>query len=391
VFLVGLWVGWWIHGDSSLLSLNAFVERSSHLGASANQLLVFERVWRMISSEYVAQPVSGETLIEGATAGLVAALNDPYSVYFNAEAAKEFKSEIQGNFEGIGAEVGLKEDQLVIIAPLPGSPAELAGLRSGDEILAIDGTQTNGLLLDEAVDRLRGQKGTTVTILARTDDQAERTVVVTRDVIQVRSVTVSRAPLRDGSDQSVGVIEIAHFTDTTLGELREGVNDLLVNPPSGLILDLRNNPGGYLQSAVDVGGLFLPQNSPVLLEERRGKRETLSTNGKGELADLPMVILINNGTASAAEILAGALRDDRQIILVGETTFGKGSVQDFLDLDNGGSLKLTVARWFTPSGQSIDQTGLKPDIDVAAPTDQSDQDPQYDRALEELRTRISAP
>ncbi len=385
IFLLGLWVGWWMRGDASLVTLNAFIERTTHLGGSATQLKVFEEVWRTITGQYVTQPVASDALLEGATSGLVSGLNDPYSVYFSPEASKDFKSQIQGNFEGIGAEIGYKESQLVVIAPLPGSPAEQAGLRSGDLILAIDGTTTVGMTLDDAVDRMRGEKGTTVSLFIRTGESAERTVVVTRDVIQVRSVAVTRVPLREG--QEAGLITLAHFTDATSSELRSEVNDLLVRPPAALVLDLRNNPGGFLQSAVDVAGLFLPESSPVLLEERRGSRETLSTTGKGELVHLPIVVLVNEGTASAAEILAGALRDGRQIQLIGGKTFGKGSVQNFLDLANGASMKLTVARWLTPSGQSIDQSGLAPDIAVSGSTEG---DTQLDRALEALRAAVPA-
>lgn len=389
LFLAGLWFGWWLRGSPNQLTLNALLERMTRLGGSASDVAVFQDVWKTIEENYVEQPVGASQLVEGAIAGMVANLRDPYSVYFDKVETARFKEEIHGNFEGIGAEVGLKDNALVVIAPLPDSPAARSGLRAQDRILAIDHETTAGLTLDAAVEKLRGPTGSTVLLTIQSKDEDARDVEVTRDVIVLKSVTVVRQPL-DKSDTGLAIMRITSFSDSTTNEVREAVNDLVLNRPGGIILDVRNNPGGYLQSAVDVAGVFLPDGSTVLYEQRGNDRTPSKTTGKGELASIPTVILINGGTASAAEILAGALRDDVKAKLVGEATFGKGSVQNFVDLRNESSLKLTVARWLTPAGISIDHEGLKPDVEVKSADDPNIEtgDPQLDQAVELLKTLV---
>lgn len=342
---------------------------------------IFERVWELIEGQYIEQPVDRQRLFYGAVAGLVDVLGDRYSSFFDPQAAADFKSGLgEAAFEGIGAELGARGDDLVIIAPLPESPAERAGLKPNDRILQIDGELATDLTVDQAVQRIRGQQGTTVelTILSSGEEEP-RVVSITRDRIQVKSVRWEMKTSPAG--QHLAYVRLSHFTDETGRLFQRTVQELLLKQPAGVILDLRNNPGGFLEAAVDVASDFLEPQTPVLIETRVGGASTVIQSSQTPLLKgLETVILVNQGTASASEILAGALQDYGVAIVVGEQTFGKGSVQSYEEFPDGSSFKLTIARWSTPNGRSIDASGIAPTITVADKAE-GGEDPVLERAF----------
>jgi carboxyl-terminal processing protease len=346
----------------------------------------FWDVWKAVKDKYVgSKDLADQKMFYGAIEGMVASLGDPYSVYFDPETAKKFSDELGGTFEGIGAELGMKKGQITVIAPLAGTPAEKAGLKAGDFILAIDGEDTAGLFLDEAVSRIRGPKGTEVKLTILHDEELEsQEITITRATIIVESVKFRVEKTPDG--KKTAVITVSHFNDDTAAGFAEAVRRTLLESPDGLVLDLRNNPGGYLDTAVKVAGEWVNREPVVIEQYSDGTRRNHDSDGAGRLADLPTVVLMNGGSASAAEILAGALQDYGKAKLVGEKTFGKGSVQDYSEFGDGSALKLTVALWLTPNGRSINKEGIAPDIEVKNTTEDWDsgRDPQFDKAVELL-------
>lgn len=355
----------------------------SYLGRNVDFDLYLQ-VWQMLQERYVDQPVSATKLFYGSLQGLVAALDDPYSVFLTPQVSQEFNDQLNGRFEGIGAEIGIKNKTLTIIAPLSGSPAEKSGLRSHDKILAIDKEPSDGLSLDEAVSRIRGPKGTTVVLTIKRDEKADPfDVTVTRDTIQVKSVSWKL------KDNNIAYIELTNFNQDTTGLFKQISREVVAANPRGIILDLRNNSGGFLQTAIDVSSLWIDRK--VVLNERSqvdGEKKYLS-EGQPLFASIPTVVLVNGGTASSSEIVAGALQDYGLVYLIGEKTFGKGSVQVLEDLSDGSSVKFTVAKWYTPHDRSIDKDGITPDEEIKlTPEDYSnDKDPQLERALEYLKNK----
>jgi carboxyl-terminal processing protease len=323
-------------------------------------------------------------LLTGALTGLVSGLGDPYSTYMSAETAKQFEDEISGTFEGIGMQVGYKEKQVVVIAPLPDSPAEKAGLLASDVILSVDGKDVSAMNLDQVIGAIRGKKGTSVVIvIQRGKDQAPKTFTVTRDVITVASVT---GKIETHNGRQIGVITISSFSQDTGKELRAKVNSLKASSLDGIVIDLRNNPGGYLDQAVDVTSVFVSHGVVVEEVDRNGSKKTFNVNGNAPLGTKNIVVLVNGGSASASEIVAGALQDAGRAIIVGTQSFGKGTVQNYESLPDGSSLKLTIAKWLTPKGRSISEHGITPDIVVEAPdpASASTDDPQMTKALDLL-------
>ncbi len=316
-------------------------------------------VWDTIKERYVDQPVSDVDLFYGSLKGLVGGLDDPYSAYFPPGPAKEFTQSLQGEFGGIGAEIGMRDNQLVVIAPLPGTPAERAGLRPGDYILEINGEDTFGLALDEAVLKIRGEVGSTAVLsILKKGKQVPEEVSIVREKINIPSVT---SEMKKGN---IAYIRISNFNNKTVGEFDDAIKTVLPSKPKGLILDLRRNPGGYLDSSVLVASEWIRDG--VIVRERftdKNIREHKST-GKHRLSDIPTIVLVDEGTASGAEIVAGALQDYGVAKIVGAKTFGKGSVQDFEFLRDGSALKLTIAKWFTPKDRGIDKQGITPDITI---------------------------
>lgn len=347
---------------------------------------LFWEVWQKIQTSYVDRPVADKQMLYGALHGLVASLGDPFSLFLEPQKAEELTEELKGRFEGIGAEIGIKNDRLTIITPLPESPAEQAGLRGGDQVFKIDDYDTTGINIIEAVDRIRGEKGTPVTLTVHRDDEADfREITIIRDTIRIVSVRSEIQHTPQG--KKVAYIKVTNFHADTSGRFREAVNNLLAQGPDAFIVDMRNNPGGYLDAAIELSGYWVPVNDVVVMEKFSADHiEKSLSRGSGELYGFPTVILVNGGSASASEIFAGALKDHEIATLVGEKTFGKGSVQELSELSDGSSVKLTIAKWLTPNGTEIDHEGIMADVEVDLSEEDynNDLDPQLDKALELL-------
>jgi len=295
-------------------------------------------------------------LVYGSVQGLVFALNDPYTSFELPTAGKKFLQELSGNYEGVGIEVEQMGDEFVVVAPLKGSPAEAAGVKAGDTVLAIDGESVWNLSLVEVISKIRGPKGSKVKLTVKRGDQTLQ-FEITRTVLHIQSVSV-----REDGDFSI--ITVSKFGDDTETLFKRVVESLLKEGKEKIILDLRNNPGGLLEAAVRMANEFLPAGKTIVEERfRDGRRSSFTSDGTGRLTDVRIVVLINGGTASAAEIVAGALKDNSRAQLLGERTFGKGSVQEVDEFADGSILKLTIAAWFTPKGYSL-SAGIKPDVEV---------------------------
>jgi carboxyl-terminal processing protease len=322
-----------------------------------------------------------QKMLDGAKAGIAAATGDPYTTYLNKEATKQLEDDLSGTLSGIGAEVGIRSAKLVVISPIADSPAAKAGLRAKDEIIKINGEDTNGLSLDEAVRKIRGPEGTTVKLTLIRDNGTPFEISITRAVINVESV---KSSMKAGS---VGYIQIVRFGSDTGEKVRAAAVSLKSQGAKSFVLDVRNNPGGYLEASVQVAGVWLDRK--LVVEERRGAKVTNShtSSGTGSLVGVKTVVLINGGSASASEIVAGALQDHKAATLVGEKSFGKGSVQELAPLDGGGNLKVTIAHWYTPKGKNINKEGISPDVEVklVAADFEAGRDPQLDKALELLK------
>jgi carboxyl-terminal processing protease len=361
VFVVGFYSGAVVSGGYELGGRGQAADYSE-----------FFKTKRLIEQRY-PDKVSTQDLVDGATNGLVDGLGDPYSDYLTKREAKELDESLSGEVEGIGVEIGVRDDRIVVISPLPESPAARAGVKAGDRILAVGDKPIQGLSVDETADLIRGKAGSKVTVTFQAPGEEPRPLAMTRAKVKAPSVElVFRG--------RTAILTVSRFGDGTVEELDRAADEILRRKADGIVLDLRSNPGGFLEGAVDASSLFLKEG--VVVKERlKDKTEERSVSDDGRLADLSVVALVNQGTASAAEILAGALRDDRDVKLVGEKTFGKGSVQDLIDLGGGAVLKLTIAEWLTPTGQSLSKGGLKPDIVVSS----KDPTAQLERAIESLR------
>lgn len=368
----------------------------------------FWRAWNLVNEKYVptrvattSEPVKvvdSQEKVWGAIVGLAASLGDPYTVFFPPEENKIFESEISGTFEGVGMEIGIKDDMLTVVAPLKDTPAERAGIRAGDRILKIDDTPTDGMSTDAAVRRIRGKGGTTVSLTLSRDGKGESFVVsIVRATINV-PVIDTQVKLSDGTispdkkvglrDDGVFVVKLYSFTAQSPSLFREALREFVLSGSNKLLLDLRGNPGGYLEAAVDMASWFLETGLPVVKEEyAKDDIRIYRSKGYNIFNDtLTMVILVNGGSASASEILAGALHEYGIATLVGTQTFGKGSVQELVPITPETSLKLTVARWLTPSDLNISEQGLTPDyiVEITQEDLEKKRDPQMDKAVQVL-------
>ena len=338
-------------------------------------------------NQYFDDPskITNQKIVYGAIEGMTNSLGDPYTSFFDPQQAQLFQTDLAGSFDGIGVEIGIKNNLLTVISPLPGTPGEKAGLKSGDVIIKINGKDATNISADEAVTLIRGPKGTSVTLsILRGDWKTTQDFKITRDTINVPSMKWS---VKNGN---IAYIQIFQFDENLGSDFKTAALQIMQSPAKKIILDLRGNPGGYLQSAQDVAGWFLQNGQTVTVEDfGKGKPQQIyKAEGNGQLANYPVVILIDGGSASASEILSGALRDDRNVQLIGEKSFGKGCVQEVINLRDGSFLKITVANWLTPKGSYIQNIGLQPDVKVSISDSdiQAKKDPQLDKALEIVKS-----
>jgi carboxyl-terminal processing protease len=342
----------------------------------------FWQTWQIVDDQFVDQPVDYEAMMRGAIRGMLEALDDRHTSYMDPEQYREANIILEGHYEGIGAWVDVTGDYLVIISPMPGSPAEEAGLRPGDEIVGIDGRDMTGIDGELARRQVLGPAGSLVTLTISREGVAEPfDVEIRRAQIAIPNV---ESEMLAGD---IGYVKLYYFGDTSSRDLRQAIQNLLNDNPKGLILDLRNNTGGFLNVAIEVGSEFISEG--VLMYEvfGDGTRQTFNANRRGIATDIPLVVLINEGTASASEIVAGAIQDYERGLLVGTPSFGKGSVQNQVLLaDDQGAVRVTIARWLTPDGRTIQDVGLTPDylVEISDEDIEADRDAQLEKALELL-------
>ncbi len=339
-----------------------------------------------LNTKYIDKPLDQQKLLYGAVSGLVSAAGDPYTTFFDPDQYASFQTQLSGSFEGIGAEVGLKDNHVIIVSPLDGSPAKKAGLLSGDAILKIDGQDATQFTLEQAVDKIRGKKGTTVKLqISRSGADKPLEFTITRDTINVNSVKWSTQTV---NNKKIEIISISEFGDDTVDLFRQAAIDAQSKSVQGIVVDLRDDPGGYLDAAISIASYWVTPNSLVVSEQHSdGTVQKYNAKGNDTLHDIPTVAITNSGTASAAEILAGALRDNGQAKLVGTKSFGKGSVQELVNLPFKTALKVTIAKWLTPKGVNLNHNGLDPDykVDLAAGEPASSTDAQMTKALDLLK------
>ncbi len=374
-------------------SYNVSISRELPAERKDLEFSLFWRVWETLETKYFDKDkLIPSKMIYGAIKGMVAAVGDPYTVFLPPSENKVVQEDLQGSFEGVGIQIGFKGTQLAVISPLPDSPAEKAGAKAGDFIIGIrdEGKGidrgTGGISLPEAVQAIRGPAGSTVTLTLLREDSVEPIEIdIIRASIEVPSVTLSFV----GENENIAHVKILKFSGETLDEWEEVVIELLINPEVvGIIMDVRNNPGGFLQGAVDLSSEFLDTGALVVIEDSSdGGFEEFKVERIGRFKNQKVVILINGGSASASEIFAGALRDNEKIQLVGQTSFGKGTIQEPQQVDNGAGLHVTIARWLTPSGFWVDEGGLVPDVEVKDNPD-TEEDEQLLKAIEILSTNI---
>lgn len=352
---------------------------------------LFWEVWNAMHQKYVdPSKLDMQKMLYGAIEGMVNSVGDPYTVFFEPPVSKKFQEEISGAFGGVGIEIGERDGIVTVIAPIKDSPAFKAGIIAGDKVVKVDSNSTAGLSIEEVVNMIRGKKGTKVLLtIARTGEDKTRDFELTRDTIKIPSL---KWEMLDGN---IAYLQLYTFNQNIDSEFEEASREILNSSATRLILDLRNNPGGLLESAINLAGWFLDPNQIVTMEEfKDGTREQFKSQGNGALKIYPTIILMNGGSASASEILAGALHDNKNIQIVGEKSFGKGSVQELEKFANGSSLKVTIAKWLTPNGRSITDLGIEPNVEVKLPEKPEPgtlefgkvgKDPQLDKAIDLLK------
>lgn len=387
--LLGSLLGWQAHTldftrDSELTSEDS---AEAQVIDSDLDLSLFWDVKEVVDQSFVnLESIDAQKQLYGAISGLVDSLEDPYSVFMSPDETTQFNSSLNGELEGIGAELTVEEGALTILAPLKDSPAEEAGLLPGDYIYKVEDELTSDMTLFDAIMAIRGAAGTDVHLtILREGAEEPLEMTITRQAISVPSVELTTLE-KDG--KSIAHLSIYQFGDDTYNEFEEAVRQITLSSPDGLILDLRRNGGGYLDAAIQITSeFFKDEKTAVIVKYRDRENEVIKTTGKGQLTEIPIVVLIDEGSASASEILAGALQDYERATVMGEQSFGKGSVQELDELSDGSTLRLTVAKWFTPLDHSIDHTGVTPNIVVAnegSVPSEGEVDTQLDAAVDYL-------
>lgn len=398
IVILSFILGWQLgHKDNNLKWIGSgsqvnFINTQSGKDKTVDFKLFWD-TWDLLSRSYLdKKAIDPQKMFYGAISGMVAAVGDPYTVFLPPEQQKSSKEELNGSFDGVGIQLGFNEDKrLVVIAPLSGTPAQEAGIKPQDLIVKINDKDTSNMSLPEAVQLIRGPKGTQVTLTMYRDGDADtKDYALTRDTIIVKSVEVSYKDSPGGKE--VAVIKLSRFAERTNQEWNDAISDILVKNPQAVILDVRNNPGGFLEGAVFIGSEFLDGGNVVMQENAKGERSAFKVNRIGKLLQIPMEVLINKGSASASEIVAGALQDRKRAKLIGEKSFGKGTIQEAQDLPKGTGIHITVAKWLTPNGRWVNETkGFEPDVKIEIDINQKDlplqdqaKDPILDKALELL-------
>lgn len=358
-FTQGVNWGWKVNLPSPFEKI---INKEMPIEISNADMGIFWDTWKVILEKYVGRnDLDAQKIILGATRGIINILEDPYSEFLDSEQTKNLSQELSGEFHGVGMEIGKRDGFLVIISPLPGTPAEEAGLKANDKIIKIDETETMDLYPFEAAKLIRGSQGTKVTLtIYRSSWDETKKIELIRKKISIPSVKWEKI------DNNIAYLKIYNFNQPLTIDFYKTALEIAFAKPNGLIIDLRNNPGGYLESVVDISGWFLEKGNIILKEDfGNGEIKIFRVRiGQALLKDIPTVILINEGTASASEILAGALRDNRGVKLIGEKSYGKGSVQELVSLKDNNSVKITISRWLTPNETIIEGNGLIPDIEV---------------------------
>ena len=347
-------------------------------------------VWRKINENFVFEDkINTEAMVYSAVKGFVSALGDPYTSFFDPEEAEEFQKDLEGTFEGIGIQIAKKEGKVKVVAPIKNTPAERAGILAGDVIEKINEEDVSNIELDMIVKKIRGEKGTTVTLNIKRDNE-DKVFKIKRDTIRVPNCELEFINAEDGN--KIAILSIFQFSETTSKDVKTEVNKIFnTNNVKGIVLDLRNNPGGLVNEAKNVASLFLKKELPIVKEcDKKNECTWLSSDGPGKLADYPLIILINEGTASAAEILTGALEANiENVTIVGDTSFGKGLVQRIVYLSDGSIIKITTEEWYTPRDKQIHEIGIEPDIKIEITKEdiEKEKDPQLEKAIELINNK----
>lgn len=399
LLFIGVWLEGFINGSrwgwqANLPSpFEKITHREKPTEIPAGNMQVFWDTWKTILLKYVGrQHLDSQKMIEGASAGLVQSLNDPYSIFLNKKQTKDLSEELSGEFFGVGMEIGRKDGSLVVIAPLPNTPAARGGLQPNDIILKINKKDATNLPVAEAAKLIRGPQNTSVTLtIYRPQWGKTKEIKLIRKKIAIPSLHWQMI------DNKIAYLQIYNFNQPLLAKFYKAAVEITTANPKGIVIDLRNDPGGYLESVINISGWFIPKGEVVLKEDFGNQKVKLyRSKGPDVFQNIPLVVLVNKGTASAAEILAGALRDDRGIKLIGEKTFGKGSVQELVPIEDGDSVKITIAKWLTPKGVVIQGNGLTPDFKVQNDSEIGTyekinlaKDKQLQKALEVITTQIA--
>lgn len=355
------WLGSTALGNAAKIP---YEKQMKKVQTDTESLAKVDQAYNLIMSRYV-EKVDREKLVEGAIQGMLSVLKDPYSVYMDKETAKQFTQTLESSFEGIGAEVGMVDGKIVIVSPFKNSPAEKAGLKPNDQILKVDGVSVQGIDLNKATLKIRGKKGTTVHIeIARQGLKDPLTFGVKRDEIPLKTVN---ATVKTRAGEKIGYMELTSFSEDTAADFKKELSSLEEKHIKGLIIDVRGNPGGLLSSVEDILKELVPNSKPIVQIELRNGVKRRYFSGITEKKDYPVVVLVNKGSASASEILAGSLQEAAGYKLVGETTFGKGTVQQPVPMGDGSNIKLTLFKWLTPNGNWIHKKGIKPDVAIKQP------------------------